>query len=294
MTQAQLAEGVCSRESIVKIESGQRSPDWFTFSQIMTRLGEDPKRYFNRVVTEDDKRIIEFRSKADTEMRKDDEVALKKLIDEADNDELFQGAGRHAYLEVLAGYYNMTDDHIADVIPLILEALTICRPNFELDKIDEYFLAQHEIQSINKLAIAYVRLYGEEKMLEILFKLKANYEKQLTEQDLSKDDTYISILSNISSALWRSKQYDRVLEYAEKGYEYAYGIMNLRYYYKFILAIANAHYGMGEKEKGIQWFMRSQSIYYAMAYQPGIEEAIAEWKHFHEEPPEMVIELYTK
>ena len=43
LTQEQLAEGICARETITRIEKGERKPDWYTFRNIMYRLARTPR-----------------------------------------------------------------------------------------------------------------------------------------------------------------------------------------------------------------------------------------------------------
>ncbi len=49
LTQEKLAEGICSRQTITKIENGERKPDWWTFKNIMLRLESDPENYMSDI-----------------------------------------------------------------------------------------------------------------------------------------------------------------------------------------------------------------------------------------------------
>ena len=59
MTQERLAEGICARSTIVRIESGERKPDWFTFNNILRRLGQDPEMYFSDYAGKDEMYIMQ-------------------------------------------------------------------------------------------------------------------------------------------------------------------------------------------------------------------------------------------
>lgn len=53
LTQAQLAEGICSRQTINKLELGERKPHKFVLNQILLKLGLSPQDFDLRIGLED-------------------------------------------------------------------------------------------------------------------------------------------------------------------------------------------------------------------------------------------------
>ena len=57
LSQEQLAEGICARSTVGRIEKGERKPDWFTFRNIMLRLGQGPNLYYSDIATPDEMHV---------------------------------------------------------------------------------------------------------------------------------------------------------------------------------------------------------------------------------------------
>ena len=59
MTQEKLAEGICARSTIARIEKGERKPDWYTFRNIMYRLGQEPENFYSSYADEDEMFVLQ-------------------------------------------------------------------------------------------------------------------------------------------------------------------------------------------------------------------------------------------
>jgi len=101
ITQEALAEGICSRSTITMIEQGKRKPDWFTFSNIMKKLGVDPTRYFNDIASEDELYIYNQINVANKLLGSFDFDGVKVELEKMEKDKRFtKGLG----YQVLVGY----------------------------------------------------------------------------------------------------------------------------------------------------------------------------------------------
>ena len=89
MTQEQLAEGICARATIGRIEKGERRPDWFTFSSIMYRLGQDPEAYHSSYADKDELYVINEHFKMDEYAKGFNYKALKEKLDELEKNPIF-------------------------------------------------------------------------------------------------------------------------------------------------------------------------------------------------------------
>ena len=91
LSQEKLAEGICSRHTVVKIEGGTRKPDWYTFRALARKLGLEPDMYYSSVVSEKDAKVV----KALDELAKAsdrDSAAFAATIAEMEKDNAFKKA----------------------------------------------------------------------------------------------------------------------------------------------------------------------------------------------------------
>ena len=89
LTQEQLAEGICARATIGRIEKGERKPDWYTFSNIMYRLGQNPEDYFSSYADKDELIVLETFERLNKHLRNFDYKAIKLELDEMEHNEIF-------------------------------------------------------------------------------------------------------------------------------------------------------------------------------------------------------------
>ena len=89
LTQDQLAEGICARETITRIERGERRPDWFTFSSIMYKLGQDPEVFYSSYADKDELVVLETFLRLNKYLRDSNHRAIKLELDELKSNPLF-------------------------------------------------------------------------------------------------------------------------------------------------------------------------------------------------------------
>lgn len=161
LTQEQLAEGICSKDTLSRIESGTRPPSRHVFNSLMQRLGENPDRYYKTLVTADDLRVMETRDTI-TQLVKDDKFEeAGKILAEAEKDPAFEDEENRQFLiRTRATIAQDVDKDYPRAYALALEAISLTRPRFNENDIASYVLTYDEIATINTLAL----LYAEERL----------------------------------------------------------------------------------------------------------------------------------
>lgn len=287
LTQGQLAEGICSRETIVKLETGKRKPNWFVFREILHRLGLSTETYQNEFVSESEVQLIDIAGKGVNllALRKFDEAAaMIKEIEESkefSNDKIWQSEfGRFTLLRLKSGLYSLdtfppggNKYHNPDLgIKYSMEAIYITRPDFEINKIPEYFLAMHEYLNINTIAIAYSTMGDRLKSIEILKMVKANIEKNYS---MEIHDYVISwyrnMQCNISIAMMKAGMLEECLESAEEGLKNNLHTNDLIYYYNNMYCKAYSLVGLGRKKEGRDIFKKVLLLVYALDGHAGLD-----------------------
>jgi len=298
LTQEQLAEGICSRETIVKLEKGERKPNWFVFREILLRLGLNPEIYQDEIVSKNDIHVLKKWNECDRLLiaRKLDEVKSELDIIETEKNspsgKMWQtGLGYLAILSIKASFYSIDSldgnkyKNPEQAIKYSLECLRITRPDFEVDRIPEYYLATHEYQLLNSLALAYGELEGDAKAIELWRKLKINMEKNysVSIRDAS-NEWYRNLLCNITIMLLKSELYEECLQSAEESLAIAQATHSLFHYQNALGAKAFSLLKLGRKDEGEELYKKFMLLRYAMDGYPGIDfESTKIWyeENFH-------------
>ena len=238
-TQEKLAEGICSRETIVKLENGKRKPDWIVYSNIMHRLGMKPDDFYSDIGSSGDMELINMYNEYLKYSGNSNYSGLKVLVTKAEQSEVFtKGRGRELYLQIKAAELVLNTEnmrttneelqeklHIA--IGCIHECLCITRPDFDVDNMAGYFLSTKEMTLLKILAGAYVYLTDYEKALYISKALKESYDRNLL-ASIGVDQRYFGMLFNIAQCLHLLKRFEECLTICDDILDQSFGNNNLK------------------------------------------------------------------
>jgi len=147
LTQEQLADGICSRETVAKLEAGQRKPNWFVMNELMLKLGLNPDIYQEEIVSDDE--IYIYKTWSDCYVLLN-EAKVEEAKSELDRIEAEKNSpsgkmwrsdlGHRLLLQLKASFYSL-DVMQPDVnkylnpslsIDYAMEYLRIARPDFEI------------------------------------------------------------------------------------------------------------------------------------------------------------------
>jgi len=290
LTQEQLAEGICSRETIVKLEKGERKPSWFVFREILHRLGLSTEIFHNEFVSDGEVPVIDIYSKCINllALRKFDEVyemineieKLKKSKKSQESKMWHSDFGRYGLNRLKSGLYSLdtfppggNKYHNPDLgIKYSMKVINITRPGFEIDKIPDYFLAMHEYLNINTIAIAYSAKGDRIQSIKILKMLRANIEKNYS---MEIHDYVISwyrnMQTNISITMMKAGMLEECLETAEENLQQNMHTNDLIYYYNNLYCKAYSLVGLGYEEEGRALFKKVLLLVYALDGHSGLD-----------------------
>jgi len=268
LTQEQLAEGICSRSTITMIEQGKRKPDWFTFSNIMKKLEVDPTQYFSDIASEDEIHIYNQINIANKLIGLFDYEGLKAELEKIEKDERFtHGLGYQVLLGYRSIFYSQEKYMDIDLaFKYSMEYIRLFRPNFEIEKIPDYFLSDNDIKAINRLATAYNSSGDNEKAIAIRYMLLENFEKNYkVDIENSLRDTYIFTISNIARALVEEVgRYEESIQMVDKGMEMLKGSENVKAYIRLLYHKAYALMYLNRTQEGEEHFKRCLMFSYAL------------------------------
>ena len=168
LTQEQLCEGICEPMTLSRLENGKQTPSRNRINALLQRLGLPDDRYFALL------------SKNELEM----EALQKEIVACNVTEKVSEGFEKLAQFEKLSDL----DDPIAqqfilrsrevlgcldrrytpqERIDLLMQAIRLTVPRFELDQIEQFLYSRDEIKIINQISIAYSDDGQNEKAVEI-------------------------------------------------------------------------------------------------------------------------------
>jgi len=277
MTQEQLAEGICSRETIVKFEGGSRKPHWFVLGQLMERLGLDPDVYGDEMASSTDFELLEQHQKI-TDLYKTyklDEVAAEiekiDVLMKSPDGKMWQTEyGRRMHLRLKADFYSFgvwapeRYPHLNPqlAVDCVFECIRITRPDFVIENISDYFLSEYELRLLHFLARAHVAIDAN-RAVEIWRAVKSNMQEGYLRSAKGNFDkhtataTYVRTLHQMSQALNNFELYEEALQLAQEGSEIAIQYHHIYEYAVFFSVKANALHGLGRIGESDEYIKKS-------------------------------------
>lgn len=264
ISQEALYEGLCSRSTIHRIESGEQNPNFFTAINLLQRLGLDESSFLIPLGPRDfeicnlQKEIVALNAQFQFEQALERIDRLEKLV--APKDRLAQQFLLRS--RALAGY-RQDGERLPYDYPtqrqMLLDALEITHPDFDLEKIERCLLSIEDIKSLNQIAITYSET-GDRRFAIRIYEQLLRYPGQ----NLLNIDALLSVVPmlhyNCSRLLGLEKRFEEELEVAQTGYEICVKYNKARMMGGLLLNMACALHELGRQEESKQVFVDS---YYA-------------------------------
>lgn len=268
ISQEALYKGLCSRSTIHRIESGKQQPTMFTAIHLLQHLGLDENSFLVPLGPQDfeicnlKKEIVALNAQFQFEQALERIDRLEKLV--APKDRLAQQFLLRS--RALAGY-RQDGERLPYDYPtqrqMLLDALDITHPDFDLEKIERCLLSIEDIKSLNQIAITYSET-GDRRFAIRIYEQLLRYPGQ----NLLNIDALLSVVPmlhyNCSRLLGLEKRFEEELEVAQTGYEICVKYNKARMMGGLLLNMACALQELGRDEESKKKFAESYSAYYLM------------------------------
>ncbi len=272
LTQEELCEGICEPVTLSRLENGKQTPSRNTVIALLERLGMPDDRYFALV----------------TKREFDVEVMMKRLrnatikferADETEKIEAWKNVS--AYIDEVAEMLDKKDKVSYQVLfhmsligrlklekvredtfrELLLEAIRVTVPRFEVELINKFRYTSEEMQILCMLANTY-RKSDFEKALNIYAGLY-NYAKW-NSKEISKYSSIMSmILHNYALNLFKIKDYTRSLTILEEGIKLAKETGEYQFLPGYNAMMAENYFEMNNYKESKKWYRRAFYLYEA-------------------------------
>lgn len=260
-----LYEGLCSRSTLHRIESGEQQPGLFVASQLLQRLGLDESSFLLPLGPQDfeisnlQKEIISLNAQSRFAEALEKIARLETLV--VPQDKLAQQFILRA--KALAGYecdgkrcpYDYPTQR-----QMLMQALDMTHPNFDLEKIERCLLSIEDMKSLNQIAITYSET-GERRFAIRIYEQLMKYPRNR----LFNNEALLSVTPllcyNFSRLLGKERRYEECIEIAQYGYDISLKYDKARLLGGLLLNIGYSLEKLGRKEESMKYLKASYHAY---------------------------------
>ena len=303
LTQAQLAEGICSRFHIIKAEAGTRKLSDYVFKDVLKKLDLNPDDFNIGISARDNDAV--FYTQMNEEIQKHQYSKTKEPFIKIKNDISNYVSERGTkltdlrYWEYLALeadmfiHYPLLDDSRSPIVVLpdvlkareyAIKAIKLFRPDFDIEEIDNYFLTRRELYLINILANIYGFTGETQTKVDIYKKLISNYEKTNKEHvDTSSalNTTYAAILVNLAIGYKELCMWEECLQHSTEIMGKLINATNILTYAAALECKACSLMNLERIDEGKKYHKQLFMLLYGLG--DGYESVIADFKKEYEE-----------
>lgn len=269
LTQEQLCEGICEPITISRLENGKQTPSRNRINALLERLDMPADRYFallskneleieslQKQITAYNIRFAQSYGEEKTAIRKQALQAHEELMSITDKDDMLSRQIIIRSKVILGkedGPYGLNEQK-----DMLLEAIRVTCPSFDLDEISNGLYTTDEIKIINQLALVYV--YAGEHMaaIEILAQLYKYIKKHFHNMPTTR--AHLNMVAfNYATELDAVGQYKKAIEIAEEGQRACLDYGHYLSMPGLLEVMAESYYHLGEHDK-------SSDLYYQAYY----------------------------
>ena len=271
LTQEELCEGICEPMTISRFENGRQTPSRNRIKALMQRLGLPDDRFFGLLSAKElqisslEQDIVSchvrFERSAQEEKNRIREETFEKhreleRIMDKDDTLSKQLILRSKYLlGTEFGPYSLDDG-----LELLMEAMRLTSPKFDLDSIGRGLYTENEIKLINNIALCYMRAGRHYDAIDILKQLLRYLQSHL--QKIPPNRAHIPLVAfNYARELEIVKRYDDAIEIAEYARSICVNYGHYQFLPDIIAILAECHYHQGKHEESAELYRQSFYLY---------------------------------
>lgn len=280
LTQEQLCEGICEPMTLSRLENGKQTPSRNRINALLQRLGLPDDRYFALL------------SKNELEM----EALQKEIVACNVTEKVPEGFEKLSQFEKLAD----PDDQIAqqfalrsrvllgrldrrytplEQIDLLMQAIQLTVPRFDLENIESFLYTKDEITIINQIGIAYSDDGQNKKAAEIYYQLLRYVRKHFKETIISIGVLPL-VLYNYARVLDLCGRYEEGAELAQECRKACVQYGHYQELPRCLEIEAECRHFMGDDEISRELYCQSYYLCKVIEYQVGLEIVKKEAKEY--------------
>ena len=284
ITQAELAEGLCSLPTLSRIENGNNVPHGNTLRALLQRLGYSDALMLmpaSREEFEITRLQVKIRQLYNTRDREGARELFAKLGEYKD---FFSVSDRQFYEVMLTVFYNkdFTSEEILDKLE---SAMRLTHPDYGVDNLPR-IITYEEATALNNIAIIYSEMGKTDYTIKVLYHLKDFYEHDVLDVGESMR-ALPTVMYNLSKFLGLSGRYDECIDVCNKAVCFAKDSGRVRRLPQILYNLSWALAKRGREcdvERAKQAIKEAFCLSYIMENRPDFLNLLSSFseEHFHE------------
>ena len=290
LTQEELCEGICEPMTISRFENGRQTPSRNRIRALLQRLGLPDDRFYGLLNAKEleisnlEKEItslqVQFERAAPQEKNRIREATFAKhreleLVMDGDDTLSRQLILRSKFvLGTENGPYSLDEG-----LSLVLEAIRLTSPKFDLDAIGRGLYTENEIKLINNIANCYIRAGRHYDAIDVLKPLLRYLQTSL--KNIPPNRAQIPLVAfNYARELEIVKRFDDAIEIGEYARRICidYGVYT--FLPDILMILAECHYHQGNHKKSTELYRQAYYLYKAIEDESNLAILRVEAKDF--------------
>lgn len=271
LTQEDLCEGICEPMTISRFENGKQTPSRNRIKAILQRLGLPDDRFYGLLSAKEleishlEKEIVSCHVRFEratpeekNSIRKEAFAKHRELEGVIDKDDTLsrQLILRSKYLlGTENGPYSLDEG-----LSLLLKAMRLTSPKFDLDQIGRGLYTENEIKLINNMANCYIRAGRHYDAIDVLKPLLHYLQTHM--KNIPPNRAQIPMVAfNYARELEIVKRFDDAIEIAEYARRICidYGVYTSLS--GVLMILAECHYHLGDHEKSAELYRQAYYLF---------------------------------
>lgn len=280
LTQSQVCEGICTPATLSRIENGTQTPSRTRINAILQRLGLPDDRYISLLSKNELK--IEALKKEIVACNVTERVAegREKLAELEEMEEAADPPVQQFILRsrVLLGSLDGSCPP-EEQIRLLLKAIRLTVPRFNLDEIERFLYATDEVKIINQMGVAFSDNNENEKAA-VLYEQLLRYIRAHHQESVTSRGVVPMILYNYARVLDLCGRYEEGAVLAREGQEACIGYGHYHCLPNCIEIEAECCHFLGQDEKSAELYHQAYYLCKVVRYKTGLQVVIREAKEY--------------
>lgn len=271
LSQEKLCEGICSTNTLSRIETGVQTPSYNNLIALLERLGMPSDRFYGLLSEQEESVetsrkelhscvVLFERASGSGRVRARNRVlsVLQELENVADADDK---ATQQYILCVKAALGTENGPYTpAKRREILMEALRLTVPKFDLNRINSFRYTIEETRLINQIAATYSREGNINQTISIYRQLLKYI--QANDQELAQYAAHLTIVThNYARELGLDGHYDEAVEVAQLGWQTCIKYGHYQFLPGHIAIIAECKYFLGEIEESKNFYYQAHFLY---------------------------------
>lgn len=271
LTQEELCEGICEPMTISRFENGRQTPSRNRTKALFQRLGLPDDRFYGllsakeleisnleKEITSCHVRFVRAAPEEKNRIREETFIKHRELERVIDKDDTLsrQLILRSKFLlGTENGPYSLDEG-----LPMLLEAMHLTSPRFDLDSIGRGLYTENEIKLINNMANCYIRAERHYDAIDILKPLLRYLQTKL--KNIPPNRAQIPMVAfNYARELEIVKRFDDAIEIAEYARRICidYGVYTSLS--GVLMILAECYYHQGNREKSVELYHQAYYLF---------------------------------